>query len=72
MPGYRHRSWDFDSSGDYVVKAIHSRKETEIKVAGAKLPIKMNGKQTSVWIESESPTSVFIIGELRRTLVPQE
>ena len=69
MPGYRHRSWDFDSSGDYVVKAFHSRKETEIKVGGAKLPIKINGKQTSVWIESESPTSVFIIGELWRTLV---
>ena len=40
----RQRSWDSDSSGDFVVMVIKSRKETKLKVAGAKLPIKVNGK----------------------------
>ena len=48
--------------------AIKSRKETELKVAGARLPIKVNGKQTNVWIDSGSPISIFTLGELKRTL----
>ena len=48
--------------------AIKSRKETELKVAGARLPIKVNGKQTNVWIDSGSPVSIFTIGDLKRTL----
>ena len=48
--------------------AIKPRKETELKVAGARLPIKVNGKQTNVWIDSGSPISIFTIGELKRTL----
>ena len=54
--------------GDYVVMAIHARKETELKVAAAKLPIKINGKQTRVRIDSGLPVSIFKIEELRRTL----
>ena len=48
--------------------AINSRKETELKVAGARLPIKLNGKQTNFWIDSGSPISIFTVGELKRTL----
>ena len=48
--------------------AIKSRRETELKVAGDRLPIKVNGKQTNVWIDSGSPISIFTIGELKRTL----
>ena len=55
-PAKKQRSWDSDSSGDYVVMAIKSRNETELKVTGARLPIKVNGKQTNVWIDSGSPT----------------
>ena len=52
---------------EVVVMAIKSRKENELKVAGAKLPIRINGKQTSVWIDSGSPISIFTVGELKRT-----
>ena len=38
-PEKRQRSWDSDSSGDYVVMAIKSWKKTELKVAGTRLPI---------------------------------
>ena len=48
--------------------AIRSRRETELKVAGARLPIKVNGKQPNVWIDSGSPISIFTIGELKPTL----
>ena len=62
-------SWDSSSSdGDYMVMAIKRRGVTELKVAGAQLPIKVNGKPTRVWIDSGSPISIFTIGELRKTL----
>ena len=48
--------------------AIKSRRETELKVAGSRLPIKVNGKQTNVWIDSGPPISIFTAGELKRTL----
>ena len=67
-PVKKQRSWDSDSSGDYVVMAIKPWKETELKVAGARLPIKVNGKQTNGWIDGGSPISIFTIGELKRTL----
>ena len=67
-PDKRQRSWNSDCSEDYVVMAIKSRKETELKVAGARLPIKINGRQTNVWIDSGSPISIFTVGELKRTL----
>ena len=52
--------------------SIRSKNRTELKVAGAKLPIAINGKKTSVWIDSGSPMSIFTIGELRRTIKRQE
>ena len=61
----KQRSWDSDSSGYYVAMAIKSRRETELKVAGARLPIKVNGKQT---IDTGSPISIITIGDLKRTL----
>ena len=67
-PDKRQRSWDSDSSGDYVVMVIKSWRGTELKVAGARLPIKINGKQTNVWIDSGSPISIFTVEELKRTL----
>ena len=48
--------------------AIKHKRFTELKVAGAQLPIRINGKSTRVWIDSGSPISIFTIGELRRTL----
>ena len=48
--------------------SIKARNKTVLRVAGAKLPIAINGKRTSVWIDSGSPISTFTIGELRRTL----
>ena len=56
------------SDGDYMVLAIKHKRSTELKIAGAQLPINLNGKSTRVWIDSESPISIFTIGELRRTL----
>ena len=47
-PEKGQRSWDSDKSGDYVVMAIKSRKETELEAVGAKLPSRVNGKQKSV------------------------
>ena len=42
-------SWDSSSSdGDYMVMAIKHKRSTELKVAGAQLPIKVNGKSTRV------------------------
>ena len=62
-------SWDSSSSdGDYMLMAIKHKRVTELKVAGAQLPIKVNGKPTRVWIDSGSPISIFTIGELRKTL----
>ena len=51
-----------------MVMAIKSRRETELKVAGARLPIKVNGKQMNIWIDSGSRISIFTIGELKRPL----
>ena len=67
-PPKHHHYWDSDSSGDYLVMSIRSKNRTELEVAGAKLPIAINGKTTSVWIDSRSPISIFTIGELRKTL----
>ena len=62
-------SWDPNSSdGDYMVMAIKHKRFTELKSAGAQLPIKINGISFRVWIDSGSPISIFTIGELRRTL----
>ena len=60
--------WDSDSSTEYVVMSIRRKEETELKVAGAKLALRINGKATQAWIDSGSPISIFTIGELKRTL----
>ena len=60
-------SWD-SSSLDYMVMAIKHKRFTELKVAGAQLPIRKIGKSTRVWIDSGSPISIFTIGELKRNL----
>ena len=62
------RSWDSVTSKDYMVMAIRSKKNAELKVVGAKLSIKINGRKTTVWIDSGSLISLFTIGELRKTL----
>ena len=62
-------SWDSSSSGgNYMLMAKKHKRVTELKVAGAQLPIKVNGKPTRVWIDSGSPILIFTIGELRKTL----
>ena len=60
--------WDSDSSTEYVVMSIRRKKEEELRVAGAKLALKINGKATQAWIDSGPPISIFTIGELKRTL----
>ena len=59
---------DSDSSTEYVVMSIRRKEEEELRVAGAKLALKINGKATQAWIDSGSPISIFTIGELKRTL----
>ena len=51
-----------------MVMAVKHEIFTELKVAGAQLPIRINGKASRVWIDSGSPISIFTIGELRRAL----
>ena len=51
-----------------MVMAVKHERFTELKVAGAQLPIRINGKASRVWIDSGSPISIFTIGELRRAL----
>ena len=59
-------SWDSSSSdGDYTLMAERHKKITELKTAGAQLPIRINGRASRVWIKSGSPISIFTIGELR-------
>ena len=48
--------------------ATQARKETKLKVACIQLPIKINGNQKSVWIDSGTPISIFTIGKLEQTL----
>ena len=60
--------WESDSSTEYVVMSIRQKEEEELRVAGAKLALKINGKATQAWIDSGSPISIFTIGELKRTL----
>ena len=59
---------DSDSSTEYVVMSIRRKEETELRVAGAKLALRINGKATQAWIDSGSPIFIFTIGELKRTL----
>ena len=51
-----------------MVMAVRAKNQTELRVAEAKLPITINGRKTSVWIDSGSPISIFTNHELRRTL----
>ena len=39
-----------------------------MKIAVAKLALRINGHPTQAWIDSGSPISIFTIGELKRTL----
>ena len=65
--------WVSDSSNDYIVMSIRKKKEDqELKMAGVRLPIKINGKSTIEWIDNGSPISFFAIGELKRTLGTKE
>ena len=48
--------------------SIRRKEEEELRVAGAKLALKINGRTTQAWIDSGSPISIFTIGELKRTL----
>ena len=59
-------SWDSSSSdGDYMVMAVKHQRFTELKVAWAQLPIRINRKTSQVWINSGSPISTFTIKESR-------
>ena len=59
------RSWDSGSSG---VMAVRKKKNAELRVTGAKYPIKVNGRKTSVWVDSGSPISILTIGEPAKKL----
>ena len=58
------QGWNSDSSTDYVVMSVRRKQEEELKIAGAKLPLRINGHATEAWIDSASPISIFTIGEL--------
>ena len=51
-----------------MVMVVKHKRFAELEVAGAQLPIRISGKASRVRIYSGSPTSIFTIGELRRTL----
>ena len=51
-----------------MVMAVRTKNQTEPRVAEAKLPITINGRKTSVWIDSRSPVSVFTLKKIRRPL----
>ena len=57
--------WDSVSSTDFVVMSVRRNKEEVLKVAGAKLDLRINGRVTQAWIDSVSPISVFTIRELK-------
>ena len=62
----QNQSWISDSSGggDYMAMAVRTKNHTELRVTEAKLPITINGRKTSVWIDSGSPISITAINEL--------
>ena len=60
--------WDSDSSADYVIMSLRRKQEEELKIAGAKLALKINVYSTQAWIDSGSPVSILTIGEIKRTL----
>ena len=41
-----------DSSGDYLVMSVRSERCIELKLKGAQLLLRKNGKATRVWIDS--------------------
>ena len=48
--------------------SVRRKQEEELKIAGAKLALRINGHATQAWIDCGSPISIFTIGELKRTL----
>ena len=48
--------------------SVRRMKEEELKVAGAKLVLWIDGQATQAWIDSGSQISIFTIGELKCTL----
>ena len=63
-----HHSWSSESSDDYKVMAIRSKKETLLKVAGPKLKIYLNRHPMNIWIDSGSPISILTLDDLRKTV----
>ena len=61
-PNDEVHGWDSDSSTDFIVMSTKRRKEEELKVAGAKLALKIKGNSTQAWIDSGVPISIFTIG----------
>ena len=48
--------------------SVTRKQEEELKVAGPKLALKINGHLTQAWTDSGLPISSFTIGELKGTL----
>ena len=61
------QGWDSESSTDYVVMSVWRRQEEELKIAGAKLALRINDHATQAWIDSGLPISIFTIRELKST-----
>ena len=51
-----------------MVMAVRHKISTELEIAGAQFPIPINGEATRNWLDSGSPISIFIIGELKPAL----
>ena len=51
--------------------SVRPKRCTELKVAGAHLHLRINGKTTRVWIGSGSSIASFKIGEIGNTLGAQ-
>ena len=51
-----------------MVMAVRHEICTELEIAGAQLPIRINGEAARNGIDSGSPISIFIIGEIKPAL----
>ena len=56
-------------SDDYMVMSIkRKKKETELKIPGARVQVEVSGKKMWLWIDSGSTVTIFSMTDLKTTL----
>ena len=56
------------SDDDMVMSIKRKKNETELKIPGARVQVKVSGKKMWLWIDSGSPVTIFSINDLKTTL----